>query len=189
MLLQVEGRSGRFYSFFRIPRDFGQAEVENFSNPAVGDEDVGRLDVAMNDAFGVGGVECVGDLDGQRQQRFQRHRMPRNAVLQRHTVEKLHGDEGLPVLLADVMNSPDVGMIQRRRSLRFPLKAGQRMWVLCEVGRQELESDETVQADVLGLVDDTHAATAELLDDAIVRDGLADHEYRRNSGWPYVRVL
>ena len=28
---------------------------------------------------------------------------------------------------------------------------------------------------VLGLIDHTHAAAAELLDDAVVRDGLADH--------------
>ena len=35
---------------------------------------------------------------------------------------------------------------------------------------------------VLGFVDDTHAAAAEFLDDAIVRDRLADHEWRKNSG-------
>jgi hypothetical protein len=28
---------------------------------------------------------------------------------------------------------------------------------------------------VLGLIDNAHAATAELLDDAVVRDGLSDH--------------
>ncbi|PYV74012.1 MAG: hypothetical protein DMG97_09805 [Acidobacteria bacterium] len=32
-----------------------------------------------------------------------------------------------------------------------------------------------MQADVLGLVNHTHPATAELLDDAVMRDGLADH--------------
>ena len=36
-----------------------------------------------------------------------------------------------------------------------------------------------MQAGVLGLVDDTHAATAQLLDDAVVRDGLADHVSRK----------
>ena len=41
--------------------------------------------------------------------------------------------------------------------------------------RQELQSDEAAEFGVLGLVDHTHAAPAELLDDAVMRDGLADH--------------
>jgi len=32
-----------------------------------------------------------------------------------------------------------------------------------------------MQRYVLGLVDDTHPPAAQLLDDAVVRDGLADH--------------
>ena len=39
----------------------------------------------------------------------------------------------------------------------------------------ELQGDEAVQPGVLGLVHHSHAAPAELLDDAVVRDGLADH--------------
>ncbi|PYX94715.1 MAG: hypothetical protein DMG71_11710, partial [Acidobacteria bacterium] len=35
--------------------------------------------------------------------------------------------------------------------------------------------DEAVQLDVFSLVDDPHSTTTELLEDAIVRDGLADH--------------
>jgi len=40
-----------------------------------------------------------------------------------------------------------------------------------------------VQPSVLGLVDDTHPSTAELLDDAVVRDGLADHRRRSLRLW------
>jgi hypothetical protein len=39
-----------------------------------------------------------------------------------------------------------------------------------------------VQGYVLSLVNHTHPTPAQLLDDAVVRDGLADHEWRRNSG-------
>ena len=41
--------------------------------------------------------------------------------------------------------------------------------------RQELEGDEAMQPRVLSLVDDSHPAAAELLEDAVVGDGLADH--------------
>ena len=39
---------------------------------------------------------------------------------------------------------------------------------------QELEGNKPTELDVLGLVDHSHAATAKLLNDAVVRDGLAD---------------
>ena len=43
-----------------------EAEVENFGVAALGDENICGLDVAMDDAFGVRGVERVGDFDGER---------------------------------------------------------------------------------------------------------------------------
>ena len=42
-----------------------QPEIENLCVAALGHKDVGRLDVSMNDAAGVGGVQRVGDLDGE----------------------------------------------------------------------------------------------------------------------------
>jgi hypothetical protein len=35
-----------------------------------GDEDIGGLEIAMDNAFGVGSVQRVGDLDGQVQQQI-----------------------------------------------------------------------------------------------------------------------
>ena len=48
--------------------DLGQTEVENLGVAALSDEDVGGLDVAMDDAFGVRRIQRIGDLDGERQQ-------------------------------------------------------------------------------------------------------------------------
>jgi hypothetical protein len=38
-----------------------------------------------------------------------------------------------------------------------------------------LEGDETVEACVFGFIDNAHAAATQLLDDVVVREGLADH--------------
>ena len=96
-------------------------------------------------------------------------------MLQRHAIEKLHGDEGLPVLLADFVDGADVGMVQGGCGLGFALKTGEGLRILGNFFGQELQRDKAAQLYVLGLVDDTHAAAAEFLDDAVVRDGLADH--------------
>ena len=44
---------------------FRQTEIENFGVSSVGHEYVGRLDVSMDDALGVGGIERVRNLDAQ----------------------------------------------------------------------------------------------------------------------------
>jgi hypothetical protein len=54
-------------------------------------------------------------------------------------------------------------------------KAFARLRVSCYVLRQELPGNEAAEFSVLGLVDHTHPAAAELLDNAVVRDGLPDH--------------
>ena len=96
-------------------------------------------------------------------------------MLQRYAVQKLHGDERFPILLTDVKDHANIGMIQRGGSLRFALKAAEGLCISSYFFRQEFESDKTVETNVLSLVDDTHPAAAEFLNDAVVRDGLADH--------------
>ena len=53
--------------------ELGETEVEQLGVSARGDEDVARLDIAMNDAGTVRGVERIGDLECQRQQLVQGH--------------------------------------------------------------------------------------------------------------------
>ena len=95
-------------------------------------------------------------------------------MFQGHSVEKLHHDEGLTVLLPDFMDGTDVGMVEGRSRLRLSLEAGQGLWVGCYFVWQELQRNKSVQRYILRLVHYAHSTATELLDNAVVRDGLAD---------------
>jgi hypothetical protein len=82
------------------------------------------------------------------------------------------------VLVVNFVDRADVGMVERRCRLRFPLKAAERLRVAGDLSRKELERDEAVQLDILGFVHDAHTAAAELFDNAVVRESLADHGVR-----------
>jgi hypothetical protein len=96
-------------------------------------------------------------------------------VLEGLPIHELHGNELLAVLFANVVNRADIRMIQRRGSLRLAAKAFERDRVLGRFRREKLESDQTLQARVFRLIDDTHPAASERFEDAVVRDGLANH--------------
>src|SRR5262245_18737678 len=64
-------------------------------------------------------------------------------------------------------------MVQRRGRALLAFEALERLPVLGERVGQELQGHEPAEAGVFGLVDDTHTATADLLDDPVMRDGLA----------------
>ncbi len=48
--------------------------------------------------------------------------------------------------------------------------------ILKDIWSKELQRDRPLQLRVLGLVNDTHPALAELFGDAVVADGRADHD-------------
>jgi len=55
------------------------------------------------------------------------------------------------------------------------LKPGQRLEILGYFVRQKLQGDKAVQGYIFSLVHHAHPAATQLVDDAVVRDGLADH--------------
>src|ERR1700733_11213208 len=96
-------------------------------------------------------------------------------MLQGYAIQEFHGDKGLAILIADVVNGANVGMIQRRRSLCLALKAGQCLRIAGNFFGKELEGNETPQPCVLGFVHYSHPAATKFLHNAVMRNGLADH--------------
>jgi hypothetical protein len=79
---------------------------------AAGDEQIRRLDIAVNDPGVVRRLERVGDLDRHCQQQVDIERVPGHAVLQGRPFEAFHHQERAAVLFADVVDGADVGVIQ-----------------------------------------------------------------------------
>jgi hypothetical protein len=72
----------------------------------------------------------------------------------------------MPLVLADVVDCADVGVIQGRSRLRLALKTSQRLCVACQFGGQELECDKAMQPRVFGFVNHTHTTAGEETHDA-----------------------
>src|SRR5205814_8144661 len=93
-------------------------------------------------------------------------------VLQSKAVEELHRDKGAALLFADIVDGADVGMIERRRGARFAAEALEHLRIAGEIVGQELQRDKAAEAAVLGLVDQTHTASAQFVHEAVMRDHL-----------------
>ena len=100
----------------------------------------------MHNPFRVGSIQRVGDLDRNAKQNFVLHRLAANAMLERYAVEKFHDDEGMAILLPDLMNGADIRMVQSRSRLRFALEASQSLRVLGNFVGQKLQRHKPMQA-------------------------------------------
>ena len=174
MLLHINRYDAGLGFCTRIRRDFRQTEVQNFCNTPIGDKNIARLDIPVNDPFRVCGVECVRDLDSPRQDHLDLQRSPRDAVCQSHPGQKFHRDESLAVLFTNVIDGADVGMVQGRCCFGLASKPLQCLAVLGDGFRQKLKGHEAVKPGVFRLIDHTHPATAELFDNPVVRYGSAN---------------
>src|SRR5258708_17773142 len=93
------------------------------------------------------------------------------------------------------MDGADIGMIQGRRGASFALETLHGGGIPGQFFRQELQSDAASEFDVFGLVNYTHTAAAQDLQDSIMRDLLTDQDLfvggrgNRALGFYLVRVL
>ena len=140
-----------------------------------GDEDICGLDVSVDDAFGMGSVQSIGNFDSRTEQVFKLHRPTRDGVFQCFALQTFHRDEAPAVMLADFVDGANVRMIQRRSGTSLSAEPFKGLRVSRQFIGQEFEGDEAAEFSVLSLENHTHAASAELFDDDVVRDGLADH--------------
>lgn len=139
---------------------------------AASDEDIGGLDVSMDDALRVCCIQSVGHINGKDQQEFEVHGPAGDRVLQRLAVEEFHGNKSFAVVFPNVVNGADARMIQRGRRLGFAAEAFERLGIVGHVVWKEFEGDKTLEAGVFGFVHHAHTPTAKFFENFIMRKGL-----------------
>ena len=145
----------------------GQAEVGNLGLAGQGHEDVGGLEVAMDDPESVG-------LGGGAGQVLQEPRGgpggpggPVEPGAEAPPLDVLELDVGPPVPVADGVDLNDVRVPEPGDRLGLGGEPGERVGAGVVAGQDHLECDDPVESDLAGLVDDPHRPPAELAQDLV----------------------
>ena len=156
-------RHGGRIAFQRL----GQTEIEDLDFAVAGEFDVGRFQIAVNDALFVRGFERVGDLAGDGESLVNRNGSRRDTFGERGPVDEFHHQRSDTAGFLKAVNSGDIGMVQRCQRLRFALEAGHAVGVLSESSGQYLDGHLAMQPGVLRAVDLTHSARADGREDFV----------------------
>src|SRR6266851_834235 len=159
---------------------FGQTKVEHLHLPARRQKNVCWLDVAVHNPLGVRCSQRVCHLNSDVEHLVQLNGVTGNTLLQALALQLLHNDEGMAVVLFDAMDGADMRIVQLRSCPRLTLETLQRFGVAHKIFRDELECNTAPELDVFGLIDYAHTTAAQLSQDAIVGDSLADHARPRS---------
>jgi len=104
-------------------------------------------------------------------------------VFQSIAVQTFHGDETSSIVLANLVYGADIRMVQRGCGTRLATEALKSLWVFGKVVGEEFQGNEPAKLGVLGFVNHTHTPTADLFQNAVVRNRLAD-KLVRTRHWP-----
>jgi hypothetical protein len=160
--------------------DLRQAEIENLQVSVRGAGVTGvrnklpGLIIAVYDAPVVRCRQGFRELNSETLNLLRRQRAFFQALTQRTSRNQLHGQKVHSVLGTEFENRSDVGVIQLGEGQRFLAKLLSRCVVSERAGREDLQRDVAIELLVVGTIDFAHAASADLCDDAIVRDALSD---------------
>jgi hypothetical protein len=148
------------------------AEVGEEGVAARVEEDVARLEIAVDDAARVRLVERLGHAADDAADLGEAERAARHAVEERAARHVAHHDERLFLVLAVVVDGDDVGVFERSDDLGFALEARAELLVEGELARQDFDRDLPLHVRVAREVDDRHPAPAQLAFNFITTDGL-----------------
>ena len=129
--VRTDARSGR--------HRLGPSEVQHLDRAIRAHLDICRLEVGMDDALFVRRLECLGNLRRDPEAFAQRNRSAGDSLREIVTIDEFDDESGDTVALFESVDRRNMGMIQRREHLRFPLEAGEALGTVCHLGQQDLD--------------------------------------------------
>jgi hypothetical protein len=94
--------------------------------------------------------------------------MPTIRCPERLPFQQFHGDERSSISLIDFVDRADVWVVQRGRSLGFPLEAAEGLCVVGKFVRKELQGDVATKPEVFCIVHNAHATAPDPAEDAVM---------------------
>ena len=92
--------------------ELGETEVQDFETPVVGDEEIGRLQIAMNDGVLMGSDESLDKLKGESEDFGFGERTGGESGAERAARNVFHYEEMGAALGIEIVDGGDVGMIE-----------------------------------------------------------------------------
>ena len=151
-----------------------EAEVRQVDVVLGGDEDVRRLDVAMDQFPLVSGVQGARDLGDEMGSTLGLERAAIDRVAQVRPLHPAHRDEQDPVLLAGLVDRDHIRVIDRSGDHPFAPEPLAKRGVPRQRRRYELQRHRTREAKLARAVDDAHPASGRHLLDPVAGELRAD---------------
>ncbi|MCI0681723.1 MAG: hypothetical protein L0Y71_06440 [Gemmataceae bacterium] len=148
----------------------GQPEVGNVRLAPGIEQDVARLEVAVEDAVLMGVMDRPRHLGQQRDRGLRVSDKLRRAPRQADAVDQLHAEVVLPFVFTDFIDRHNVRVVEIGRRFRLAMKpfdvgvAGQ------VAGEDHLQRNDAVETGLSSFVDHPHAAAGDLFEQFVVAD-------------------
>ena len=146
------------------PHNLRQPEIRHLHAAAPVEQEIFRLDIAVDDTLVMGELEGITNL-GHDGQRFPRGDAPGVEQLpQIHAIHKFHEEKVEAIRAAKFVDSDDTGMVEFGEGSGFTGEALGKRGIVADVGREDFESHDAVELLLSRLVDSTHAALTDKLE-------------------------
>jgi hypothetical protein len=162
--LRLRGRFGERQA------QLGETEIQNLEATVVGDEEIGGLQIAMNNRVIVGSDESRDKLKGEIEEFGFREGTGGELGAERTARNVFHYQEIGAALSIEIVNGGDIGMIEFRKRAGLIVETMASGFISDGAGMEKLKSNVAVKVGIAGQINDTHAAAANFVEDVVVAE-------------------